>query len=309
MSAVEADTAARCLWLDEDGLVVYCNFRSPTYCEFKIMIKSKLIKGWRHTIKRESSIRFINDKGSDDSKHLFKLLWSRDKTLYCDYIEVSRDGTAAVTTEEIMTVAFTISTFYVMWSQGIICLWEKISGNLHLFNTGHNRYLGYLTLYSSACSSASLLRFIDETMSLWAIVRKYDETTKTSSAFLNTYLLPDFILLTTTMLPKGFSQYYFGKESYVTVSKPANFSNVAATNLSSSQLCCSCDMSNRSIIQWYFSPKKPWKEIKLNHRLDMSPELGLDEDIEPTSYIQKQLSMVDFQPAAPVLELQNAFFQ
>lgn len=286
------------LWSDDRGLAINCTFAHNNLCRFEIVNKNEVIKEWEHNIKGFKNVCFTRSPDLD-SQLQFKMLWYRDQNVYCDYITVDLENGSGVETETALTVNFDISNFYILWSQGILWLQEEAVWNLHVFDTGHDRYLGYVTLHSGTTAEGSLLRFDDDTMSLWAIVSKYDEVTKTSSAFLNTYSIPNFILSTSVLLPRGYSKYTFVHEPLAEPAEPGQ--KAGLRGIESALICSSCDILNKSIVQWYLTPKKPWKQ----KQLDQAAQLGSTQNC---NWIRDQDITLNFQPTPPILELKKMSF-
>lgn len=261
---------------------------------------STLILQWEHEIKEIENICFIctSDEEEEGKQfYLLKILWHRRNVVYCDYVTLNQRH-QTVETEQVVSVSFNISFFHIIWSHGIIFLEEESLGNLHVFNTGHDRYLGYITLYTNALSifeSGSMVKFDSLTSTLWAVVRKYDEVTKTSSIFLNTYNLPKFTLETSINLPRGYSHYSFAKLEKVNNESDA----LGFEDLESTVLCSSCELLQKSVIQRFLSPATPWKESHLDYLVNLE---CADHDYDQTHHDYPE---TNFQPVFPLYEIRH----
>lgn len=299
----------RNLWSSNQEYKLDFTYGFGNACQFELLQLNKLnsdeqassavILRWAHEIKVIENICFIctSEEGQERKEgYLLKILWHANNVVYCDFVTLN-ERLQTVETEPILSVSFNISFFHIVWSLGIIFLEEDCLGNLHIFDTGHDHYLGYITLYTNALSifeSGSMIKFDSSTSTLWAIVRKYDEVTKTSSIFLNTYNIPKFTLETSINLPRGYSRYGFVKLEKDCESEPYGMKATEGT-----VLCSSCELLQKSVIQRFLSPAAPWKESHMDYLV----ELECADHDSGQSYLDYQET--NFQPIFPLYEIRH----
>lgn len=279
----EADQQ-RCLWTSEDGYELLMIHEEDERCRFWVLAvgSSKVLLEWKHDIKTVQNVccRGTSRLQADrEGLHVVKLVWNGSNSLYCDYVTIS--GTAAsLKTELVIEVDFPVSAFYLLWTNGLVLIQEELLAQLHLFDTGHARYLGYITLCTNS-SVTEMVRYEPRTKRLWVIARKYDELTKNSSACLNTYDLSNFKLQTSVPLPRGFTHYGFVKAP--TVGGLEEFADRSIAIYSS------CELLNKTVLQWFVSPRTAWRESRFAHFAPLRP-----------ATVQTTPSDTEFQPTAPL---------
>lgn len=267
VTQMKTEDQERWLWSSADGYGLYFTNGANGLCHFNLVRSANdqrhtIVLEWRHNVKTITSLCCIcaSQEEQDESQtHCLKIVWNSLETIYCDYLKISGNQ-PILETEPLIDVSFTICGFYVIWKHGIVLVEEANVRQLHIFETSLGRYLGYLTLFANIDSDLELthmINFDNETSKLWAIVRKYDALTKKSSAYLNTYAIPNFKLLSSVQLPRGFTKYGL-------IKKPTSM-KLEVHELHSLMVYSSCDLFEKTTIQWFLSPTTPWKEICLDY--------------------------------------------
>lgn len=253
----------RCLWASDDGykLLVAVDKR----CRFwLVQEQGKVLLEWEHDVKRVENVYWCSVNRSEEENggsRVVKLVWNDLNSVYCDYVTIS-DSEAKVKTELVIEVDFVVSALYLLWDYGQILLLERSLALLHIFDTGRARYLGYITVFSSN-RLAETVRYDPKSRRLWVIARKYDDLTKRSTAYLNTYDIPGFVVITSVLLPRGFSHYSFVK--------PPPVESLDTFVENSVAIYSSCELLNRTVVQWFICPKNPWRETSYEHFTPLRP--------------------------------------
>lgn len=263
-SYMDQEALERCLWASNDGYELWIEEEARKASQFYVVngTNGKVLLQWQHEFKTTANVCCVcttEDGQNGEQTHLLKVAWSDSRTVYCDYVTISGNLPVLVT-EPLIDVSFDITAFELIWNQGVALIVEEALGCLHVFDTGLNRYLGYVTLFSNAKTNlqlAQLIKYASAQSTLWAIVRQYDESTKVSWACLNTYQISNFTLKSTVQLPRGFTDYTF-------VNVPG-IKHLQRFEEMSTVVCSSCDILGKSVIQWFLSPKMPWREVQRDH--------------------------------------------
>lgn len=254
---MDAAEHLRCLWNSGDGYLLLVRQELEERCRFYLVKDhaGEVLLEWEHDVKTVNSISCISTQ--EEGYHTLKVAWNSSHAVYCDYVTVG-GSEAACKTELAIEVGFLVSDFYVIWSHGLILIEEVPLALLHAFATSHGRYHGYITLYSSQTASstlAELIRYEAKHARLWVIGRKYEELTKNSAAFLNTYRVRDLCLQTSVQLPRGLTHYRFVESPAVEGLEPFTQKSIAVLS--------SCELLNKAVIQLFISPRTPWRETQV----------------------------------------------
>lgn len=175
-----------------------------------------------------------------------EVIWNSANVVYRDTVS-SNEGFQG--SNVVLQVEFVISILHVIWSYGLILVGEEILDNLHIFNSTSLRRLGYVTLQQNSINS---LKFDNHTATIWLLVRKYDELTKSRTSHLNCYRLPQFQLFSSFPMPRGFSSYYFVK-----LQERAQKGTQITFNLTTTVLCTNELTSNYQLL-YFVGPKRPY---------------------------------------------------
>ncbi|QLQ81350.1 hypothetical protein HG537_0F01110 [Torulaspora globosa] len=252
----EEAVQSRCLWTSNDGYKLLMPVDNR--CKFwLVQDKGKVLLEWEHDVKMVENVHWCSVNGS----HVVKVVWNDLSSVYCDYVTIS-DSEANVKTELVIEVDFPVSACYPLWNDGLILLKEPSLAHLHIFDTGRGRYLGYITMFNSG-SLAQTVRYDPETRTLWVIARKYDELTKKSAAYLNTYNISDLFMKTSLLLRQGFAHYSF--------IKPPPVKGLETFVENSVAVYSSCELLDKTLIQWFMCPKDPWRQTLLDHFTPLRP--------------------------------------
>lgn len=291
---MDQEDLERCLWADSDGCELWVAQGPKKACQFYVVSgkTGEVMLQWQNESTTAGSVSCVciyEDLPDGRQRRLLKVAWSGLRAVYCDYVTIG--GTQAVLeTETLIDVSFDISGFQLIWDHGLALIMEDLLDCLHIFDTGRNRYLGYLTLYSSA---EAVLKYDSTHSTLWAIVKQYDESTKVSSACLNTYRLPSFALASSVQLPRGFTYYAFAK-------KAPGIKHLEQFEELSNVVCSSCDLMDRSVFQWFLSPKMPWREVIQDHAAAPEAPDGLPEPMQSHPQPQSPSQALEKTPTTPL---------
>ena len=220
---------------------------------------SSLISQWEHKCIQIMSSSIAYDKKST----LLKILWCFDNSVYCDALELKNNIEPVIHTDIVVDVAYQIGYCHAIWEYGLILLCEPIPAQLNIYDTSLNRVTGSIALFSSDSSVQSFV--FNKTISqVQLIVRHYDNLTKKSYAYLNSYSVPSFNLITSVELIKGFSNYFI-------IEKDIHDKTDCGI-----AICSTCEVLERTVIQWFVVFDKPWMETEL-------PQYSCDAAISSSS--------------------------
>ncbi|GAV52954.1 hypothetical protein ZYGR_0AI02360 [Zygosaccharomyces rouxii] len=179
------------------------------------------------------------------------IIWNSDHFVFRDTIN-SNEGFQSSTV--VLQTKFFISIVYVIWSLGLLLVGEGILDNLHIFNSTSLKCLGYITLQQNSKDS---LCFDRHTATLWCLVQKYDDLTKSRTTHLNCYRLPEFQLFSSSPMPRGFSNYHFVRLK----ENPGEKKQITSPTFTVTVLCLNELVPNYQLLH-FVGPKKPYYKQK-----------------------------------------------
>lgn len=245
------DSGISTLWSDQD-FTLYLFQQDSGGCRFEFTKThneqgpTTIIAAWvRKELKSIENISvFATD--NNDQGILLDIIWNSDHFVYRDTVN-SNEGfqSSAV----VLQVEFTISIVCVLWSLGLLLVGEEILDNLHIFNTTTLRRLGYITLQHNSMDS---LYFDVHTTTLWCLVRKYDNLTRSRTTHLNCYSLPEFKLFSRFPMPRGFELYRFLWTEGNQDTKEVSLSAFTTTIL------CVNELVPKYLLLHFSGPKRPY---------------------------------------------------
>lgn len=231
------------------------------------------IAAWDQDVKNVESICVLSE--GDDG---VQVIWHTHQNVYRDIVTAKGSHHSSV----VLRVDFIISFMHVIWSSGILLLEEQGLCNLHIFDTSILKCRGYITLQADSQSLLPLkspMRFDDNTRTLWCLVRRYDESTKLSSTHLNCYAIPEFSMVATLEMPRGFTNY-----ALINLRKEPQGKkhlNGVATVLCSHQLLQTCQLLH------FAGPKKPYRQencCESNFTVHFEQDVTWDRDFQPQTF-------------------------
>lgn len=240
------------LWCDQDFTLCLLQDDSSGYRFEFLKVNNEqgatvVIAAWvQEELKNPENVTVFANNDQEE-RLVIDIIWNSDHSVYCDTIN-SNEGFQSSTV--ILQIEFVISMVYVIWSLGLVLVGEEILGNLHVFNTTSLKCLGYVTLQQNSKDS---LTFDKHTTTLWCLVRKYNDLTKSRTTHLNCYQLPEFQLFSSFPMPRGFNSYHFVKLK----ENRGERAQITSPTFNTTILCLNEMAPNYQLLH-FVGPKKPY---------------------------------------------------
>ncbi|CCE64413.1 hypothetical protein TPHA_0H02090 [Tetrapisispora phaffii CBS 4417] len=217
---------------------------------------------WTHTCLSIDPQSFILKKTDQVSR--IQLVWCHGNVVYCDSLTIDSQNIVGFETEPLITVDFDVSAYYVIWNHGLVLLYEKLSSILHVFDTGYNKKIGEIAMYSTDLHDTPMRSYVlySRNHDLFSVVVfEYDSSIKKTIHYLNTYSLPNFNLKHYSRLPEGYIDYVILQPQPSTIRTCNTLNNEIIT------ICSYCNILQKITIQWFSftneTNTKPWFETTI----------------------------------------------